>query len=336
MKHGLKSIGWGFVVGMVAACACTMPAARAADLPGPDGNYDYAAFDQGTGHLYIARATSVTDYDLKGGKAAVSIGQIQHGHAVLPLKGSTDLLVTSGDDDTVRFIDRTDGHETGRVAVGRKPDGAVIDERHGRAFVINAKGGTVSVIDLASRKVTTTVTLKPGLEFPALGHDGTLYVNNEDTNEIETVNTTAMAAGPAIALGGCAKPSGLAYDEASDRLIAACANGTAAIASAGRKTLEGLVTIGSKPDAVILDAVRRRAYIPCGASGELDQISLAGPGLPGVVKRIPTETGARTGALDARTGTLYLPAARFMPPAPGQAHGTMIAGTFHVLVVHAS
>ncbi|GAA4475897.1 MULTISPECIES: YncE family protein [Gluconacetobacter] len=335
MKRGLKSIGWGFVAGMVAACACAAPAARAGDLPGPDGNYDYAAFDRGTGHLYVARATSVTDYDLKNGKAAVSIGQIQHGHAVLPLKGRTDLLVTSGDDDTVRFIDRTDGHETGRVAVGRKPDGAVIDERHGRAFVMNAKGGTVSVIDLASREVTATVTLKPGLEFPALGQDGTLYVNNEDANEIETVDTAAMAAGPAIALGACAGPSGLAYDKASDRLIAACANGKAAIVSAGRKTLEGLVAIGGGPDAVILDAMRRRAYIPCGASGELDQISLAGAGVPGGVKRIPTETGARTGALDARTGTLYLPAARFSPPAPGQAHGAMIPGSFHVLVVRA-
>lgn len=301
------------------------------NLPGPDGRYDYASFDEATGHLYVARATSVTDYDINNASAPKSIGHIAHGHAVLFLPHSSDLLVTSGEDSTVRFIDRNTGHQTGQITVGTDPDGAVIDTDHDIAYVMNAKSGTVSVIDLSARKVVKTIALKPGLEFPALGKNGTLFVNNEDENEIETIDTRQLTAGSSIALADCSGPSGLAYDAVSDHLISACANGKAALVSAGNRKVIGLLDIGAKPDAVILDAHRRRAYIPCGGNGELDEISLVST--PAVTKRIPTEFGARTGALDGQNGTLYLPTARYLQTA-GEKHPPMVAGSFHVLVVN--
>ncbi|KXV66547.1 hypothetical protein AD949_02215 [Acetobacter orleanensis] len=300
-------------------------------LPGPDGRYDYATFDETTAHLYIARGSSITDYNTKNASAPISLGQIAHGHAVLSLPRSSDLLVTSGDDSTVRFLDKKSGHQTGQISVGVDPDGAAIDADRNIAYVMNAKGGTVSVIDLASRKVMATIVLKPGLEFPALGKNGILFVNNENMNEIEIVDTREMRVEEAIALSGCTGPSGLAYDAASDRLISACANGKAAIISAGNRKQLGLLDIGTKPDAVILDAQRRRAYIPCGGNGELDEISLAS--VPAVLKRIPTEIGTRTGAMDSRTGELYLPSARFVQ-APGIKHPPMIPGSFHVLIIN--
>lgn len=299
-------------------------------LPGPDGRYDYATFDNVTEHLYVARGTSITDYDMKNAVLPRSIGKIAHGHAVLSLPHSSDLLVTSGEDSTVRFIDRKTGHQTGQIKVDTDPDGAIVDTDHDISYVMNAKSGTVSVINLKSRKVIKTIALKPGLEFPALGKNGVLFVNNEDENEVETIDTRQMKAGKSITLAGCTGPSGLAYDAPSDQLISACANGKVAIISAGSRKLLGLLDIGSKPDAVILDVQRRRAYIPCGGNGELDEVSLSQ--VPVVTKRIHTEVGARTGALNDQTGTLYLPSARYIQTA-SEKHPPMIPGSFHVLVV---
>ena len=181
-------------------------------------------------------------------------------------------------------------------------------------------------------KVTKTITVKPALEYAAFGSDGTLFINNEDANEIDTVNVARGVVGKTIALPGCKAPTGLGFDKAHSRLIASCANGKAAIVDTRKRQLTALVDIGSGPDAVIMDEARGLAFIPCGKDGVLDILSLVGGTVThvGVVK---TEVGARTGALDPKTGSIYLPTAKFGPPAAAGGRPAMLPGSFHVLVV---
>ena len=94
-----------------------------------------------------------------------------------------------------------------------------------------------------------------------------------------------------------------------------------------------MLAIGMGPDAVILDAARRFAFIPCGKDGTLTQVALDGPGGPAVLAAIKTEVGARTGAVDPTTGNLYLPTAKFNPPIAPATRPSPIPGTFHVVVV---
>lgn len=321
------------------ALAALPGATAAADAPrysvartiaGPDGPWDYARTDEDGTHLYIARGSSVTKVDLAS-ETVSSIGSVQRGHAVVPLPDGR-LLVTSGTDGTVRLLDPVSGTQIASIAVGKKPDAAILDAAKTHAYVMNANSGTVSVIDLASAQVTKTITVKPALEYAAFGADGTLFINNEDANEIETVDVARGVAGRAIALPGCSGPTGLAYDRGYNRLIAACANGKAAIVDAGARTITTLIPIGAGPDAVILDDVRHLAFLPGGADGVLDILSLAGATVRHV-GAIKTEVGARTGALDPRTGTLYLPSARLgaVPAAGGRP--AMVPGTFHIVVV---
>jgi DNA-binding beta-propeller fold protein YncE len=306
--------------------------AVASPIAGPDGSFDYASVDPATGQLYVARGENATVVDLAHPESVRSIGTIAHGHAVVPIPDLGLLLVTSGHDDSVRLLDPTDGREVAKIAVGTDPDGAFYDAAAHRAVVMNAKAGTVSVIDVASAKVLRTLTLKAGLEFGALGRDGVLFVNNENTNEIETANLDTGVAGASIALTGCVSPSGLAYDARNNVLISACANGKAAVVDAGTRREVALLDIGKGPDAVILDAARRLAFIPCGKSGTLTVLSLAS-GHVAVTGTVTTETGAKTGALDPRDGALYLPTARFGPPATPGARGVAIPGTFHIVTV---
>ena len=72
-----------------------------------------------------------------------------------------------------------------------------------------------------------------------------------------------------MTLPGCEGPSGLAYDARSHWLISACANGKAAVIDATTRHEIALLDIGMGPDAVILDADRRLAFVPCGKSGTL-------------------------------------------------------------------
>ncbi|MDR3401964.1 MAG: YncE family protein, partial [Chthoniobacter sp.] len=311
--------------------AATVPVYTvAASMSAPDGSWDYAQADDSGSHVYIARSNGVTIIDLANGSVS-SLGGVQHGHAVVPLPDGR-LLVTSGADATVRLFDLSSGSQTASIAVGKDPDAAILDGTRTHAYVMNAESGTVSVIDLATAKVTKTIPVKPALEYAAFASDGTLFINNEDAGEIDTVNVAAGVAGKAIALPGCKAPTGLAYDKTGNRLIAACANGKAAIVDAGKRTLTTLIDIGNGPDAVLLDEARGLAFIPCGKAGVLEILSLSGENVSHVAT-VKTEVGARTGALDPKTGAIYLPTAKFGPPAKPGGRPTLLPGSFHILIV---
>ena len=316
-----------------AAAATPTPAYRLAGaIAGPEaGGWDYASVDPAAHRLYVARAKSVTVVGTAGDAAATSIGSIAHGHAVAAIPGHR-LLVTSGDDASARILDAAGGRELAHIAVGKKPDAAIVSADGKTGFVMNADDGTVSVIDLTAMKVVKTITAKPALEYAALTPHGTLFVNDEDANELEVIDVARGAAGKAVAMPGCEAPSGLAYDAKTGHLIAACANGKAAIVDARRKTFVGLVDIGLGPDAVILDAARRLAFVPCGKDGVLDILSLDGPHVKRI-GRVTTALGARTGALDPATGAIYLPTASFDPPVKPGGRPVAKPGTFRILVV---
>jgi YVTN family beta-propeller protein len=319
----------------VPAAADTVPAPAyhvAESIVGPDGGWDYARVDSATRQLYVARGDAVTKVDLASGKAS-SFGELQRGHAVVPLAHGR-LLVTSGKDATVRFFD-TKGTQLASVPVGKKPDAAILDASGSRAFVMNSDSGSVSVIDTAAMRVTATIPVKPALEYAAL-RGNTLFVNDEDLGEIETVDVARGTMGKPIALTGCEGPTGLGYDARRGRLIAACANGKAAVVDAPAGKLLALVDIGRGPDAVIMDEARGLAFIPCGQDGVLDILSLTSPGKVTRIGRVQTEVGARTGAIDPTTGAIYLPTAKLGSPTTSGGRPVPLPGTFHVLVVRPS
>ena len=128
----------------------------------------------------------------------------------------------------------------------------------------------------------------------------------------------------------------MAYDRATSRAISSCANGKAAVVDAQRRRLVKLIDIGRGPDAVILDKDRRLAFIPCGRDGVLEILMLDGPEGVRRVATVETEVGARTGALDPRTGAIYLPTARFGPPSAEGKRAQALPGTFHILIVRPS
>ncbi len=312
----------------VTAATIAGDAPRSIAVPG-DGGWDYARVDEKADCLYIAHGDTVAVIDLASGRALKPLGPVARAHAVVPLSNG-EVAVTSGDDDSVRFFDPASGRQMASVGVGRKPDAAIVDPANGHLLTMDAKSGVVSDIDVGTHQVVRTIKVAAGLEYPAVV-GRILFVNNEDRGEMDVVDLARGIAEAPIALPGCEEPSGLGLDAPHHRLIAACANGIAAVVDVPSRRMVQRVTVGRGPDAVIIDGLRSLALLPAGKDGMLDVLSTAGASV--IRKRaIRTEVGARTGALDARTGMVWLPVARTLPPV-GKARPLPVPGTFHVLGV---
>ena len=170
-----------------------------------------------------------------------------------------------------------------------------------------------------------------GLEFPALDGRGHLFVNVEDRNEIAEVDLASRKVVKRIALTGCDGPTGLAY-VSPGILVSACANGVAKLVRAATGESSARSRSARGPTAPSPIPARHRAYIPSGGDGTLTVLDTSGA-LPRVARQVPTQTGARTGTVDPATGRVYLPTARFEPPAaPGQ-RPRAVPGSFEVLVI---
>lgn len=112
-------------------------------------------------------------------------------------------------------------------------------------------------------------------------------------------------------LPGCEEPTGLAYDPKYGLIISACSNGVADFLHAKTGALAAQADIGKGCDAVLLDAPRGFVYFPAGDSGTLSIAALQGPRDIRLVQVLRTAPGVRLGAIDPKTGILYLPAVNY-------------------------
>ena len=90
--------------------------------------------------------------------------------------------------------------------------------------------------------------------------------------------------------------------------------------------------IGKGPDGVLLDAARRRAFIPA-ADGTLSVLALRARDDIALVGAVKTTAGAKTGAVDPSTGNIYLPSVELQPPEKEGARPKPVPGSFTILVV---
>lgn len=316
-----------------AGCAFAAPAYKASgSVAGPDGGWDYATFDPALRRFYVSHADTVFAIDVDSGKVIAKLGDAPHGHKVVPLDGGKVLAVTVGGDNSLRFIDANSGATLASVPTAAGPDSATFDPASGLVLVAAHKGGSVDLIDPRSRKNVGSITVGGALEEVVADGTGRAFVAIEDKNEVVELDLKAKTVAKRLKIEGCDGPTGMVYAPDAHALVAAC-DGKAAVIDAQTLKLEKLLAIGKGPDAALYDPARRAVIIPCGQSGVIAVIAAGAPGKLAVVGTYPTEKGARTGALDPKTGNVYLPAARYLPPPPGKTRGSMEPGSFHILVM---
>ena len=303
-----------------------------ARIPGADGSWDYASVDPVRGRLYVARADAVMAVDLATGKVTDHLAPAQRSHEVLPIDKGATLVETDGTSGTTRFLDAATGAQIAQVATGKKPDYAYQDATTGLIVVMNPGSNAVVLIDPATHAIVRTITVAGGLEAGDSDGKGHAFINLEESNALAEVDQVAGTLMRTIPLTGCDGPTGLAMLSGGTRVMSACANGVATVVDAASGKLVQTLPVGKGPDAVIADPTRNLVFVPAGRDGNLTAISTADPAHYAVVATIPTQVGARTGALDPRTGRIYLPAASYLPAAAGQRPQAK-PGSFVVVVV---
>jgi hypothetical protein len=302
-------------------------------IPAADGSWDFATVDAPRGKLYVARGNAIMAVDLATRKVTDRLADAHRGHQVLILEAGRTVFETDGETGLGRFVSAADGTVLAEVATGAKPDAAFLDPHTGLIAVMNAGDGTIALLDPAKRRLAGKITVGGGLEYGVADGKGGAFVNIEDANAIARVDLISRNRTNTIALPGCEGPTGLALVANGRRLIAACANEAALVVDTGDGHVVARLPIGRGPDAVLVDEARQRAFIPCGGSGTLVVLAIGDMDHVHVAGIIPTQVGAKTGAIDPRDGRIYLPSATFAPAEPGARHGKPIPGSFAILVL---
>jgi DNA-binding beta-propeller fold protein YncE len=302
-------------------------------IPGPDGGWDYATIDADARRLYLGRDPGVLTMDLETRKInPVAVpGEGVHGATLV---GDTGLVVaTNGDKNTVTVFEARTNKVLGTVRVGNSPDASVYDPSTKLVAVMNHRGGTVSLVDASKRVVIKTIPVGGELEAGAASGDGQVFVNVANKHEVAVLDLAGGKVVRRILMKGCEDPSGIAFDAQDGLLASVCGNGVTKILHAADGTEVATLKTGLGSDGLIFDESRKLLFVPAGKAGTLTVVALSGDKAPKVLQTVTTAPSARLGALDAKTGRLYLPSAKLGPPVPPDPWPSVVPGTFVFLVV---
>jgi DNA-binding beta-propeller fold protein YncE len=301
-------------------------------IPGPDGGWDLASFDPFRRRVYITHGSSVMTIDADTGAANPAFAAGDHLHAVAVVPGSDVIVTTNSGDDTARILSAADGKPLGSVPVAKDADGAAYDPSSGTVVVISGDGGALTLVDPKAMKAVGSVDLGTQAEFGAADGKGNFFVNLAAKNQVARVDLPTRKVTATYDLSDCARPTGIAY-VTGDRLVVDCGDGGINILDASSGHVIASFRTGGFPDAVLYDDRRQLAFVPSALGGSLTVIALSGPKNNTVIDTVPTQLGARTGAVDPKSGRIYLPTAEYVLPVPPGQRPTTKPGTFNVLVL---
>jgi DNA-binding beta-propeller fold protein YncE len=296
------------------------------EIAGPDGSWDYLSFDPNHRRLYVGRADGIMAIDVDTGRVTPRLVDAQRTHVAVPVNHGDALVVTSAAAGGALIADALTGKVSATIKTGSKPDGAFLEPSSGLAWVMDNAGGGVAVIDPRAGVKVATIAVAGALESAAADGAGKVFINVEDHNEVVVIDVKSRQPVAHYPLAGCDGPNGLAYGEG--RLVAACANHVAKVLDAKNGKDIATLPIGPRSDTALYDPARKVVYIPTAGDAKLTLIS---PSEAKVVGVVATHTGARSQALDSKTGTLFLPAADYAPPAQPGGRSPVVPGTFRIL-----
>jgi len=304
---------------------------------GGDGGWDYLTVDPSAHILYIARGPRIQVVDLKSGKLVGEITGFRSTHGLVVVTSGKVGYVSDGQGNAVRRVDLSTLKITASIDAGQNPDGIVYEPKTKRIIAFNGRSKDATVIDTATNKVVATITLGGKPEFPQTDGKGTVWVNVEDTNLIKRIDVATATVTAAWSLDPCDGPSGLAFDGVHRRLFSVCGNQKMAVSDADAGKLVTTLDIGNRPDAATYDALRGVVFSSNG-EGNLSIYSQQSADSYTLLQTLPTQASARTSALDASTGNIYLVAATFGPRPPSTPENpkpkpAMVSGSFVVLEV---
>ena len=286
------------------AMAADYTITKTVPIGAPD-RWDYVVLDPSGTHAYVAHGDRVTVVDTAAGTVSgtLAVGGATHGIAVLPdgSKGYAD----DGKAGTVAVFDPRTLKIAKTIKAEPDADGIVYDAKTGHVLVITGDSGKVVVIDPKTDTVLAEIDGGGPLEFGVSDGKGTFFVDGEEKNEIVRMDLGTNKATAHWPLTGCKTPHGLSMDRAHRRLFASCGNGVMDVVNADSGAVVATLSIGQGSDFDGFDDKRQMAF-SSNRDGTLSRIAEHSPDTFATLPAIQTKIGARTMALDPKTGRVYL------------------------------
>ncbi|MGB7130146.1 MAG: YncE family protein [Candidatus Sulfotelmatobacter sp.] len=305
---------------------------------GGEGGWDYLLADSAARRLYISRATHVIVLDLDSLKPVGDIADTPgvHGIALAPELGRG--FTSNGREGTVSIFDLKTLATSSKVKVGENPDSILYDPVTKRVFTFNGRSHDSTAIDAAKGTVLGTIKLDGKPEFSVSDGKGEIFVNIEDKSELTAIDAKKLAVKTSWPLAPCESPTGLSMDKKNRRLFVGCDNKMMAVVDADTGKVLATPAIGEGVDATRFDEGTGLAFASCGEEGVLTVVREESPDKFVVAENVPTQQGARTMALDAKTHNIYTVTAKFGPPPAPTADNphprrSIVPDTFVVLVL---
>ena len=318
-------------------------------IPGDTG-WDYVTADSQARRLYVPHGTEVVVLDLTTYRIAGKIEGLKgvHGVALAPEFGHG--FISATDPGSITMFDLKTLAVLNKERVGDDPNGVIYDPLTKRVFSADRGSKRLTAIDGKTGKIAGSVEDLGGrTEHLASDEAGHVFLNMQDVGKLHKIDAKNMKVLETWQIAPpCGQPSSMDIDRAHNRIFIGCRGGgpsqppaptVLAVVDGSNGKVVATQPIGGGVDALEFDAKTGLIYVSTGAGdGALSIFHEDAPDKYSLMQTVRTMPGARTMALDHKTGKVYLPVAQ-MGPAPEptadnpRPRPRMVPGTFSVLVV---
>jgi len=305
---------------------------------GGEGGWDYVYVDSAARRVYISHGTHTVVMDADTYTVVGDIPDTQGVHGIAIASDLGRGFTSNGRSNDVTIFDLKTFKAIGNVKTDVNPDAILYEPVTKRVFTFNGGsrngggGKNATAINAADGTVLGTIDLRGKPEFSAADGKGSVYANNEDSSEIHHIDAATLKELHHWPLAPCKSPSGLAMDVKNRRTFSVCDEKVMAVVNVDSGKVVATPAICEGPDAAGFDPATAYVFASCG-DGNLTVIHEDSPDKYTVVENVPTKRSARTMGLDLKTHNIFLPAADFDPPAPGERRGKMKPDSFVIVVV---
>lgn len=308
-------------------------------IPG-DGGWDYVAADTSARRLYVSHDTEIVVLDLDSNAIVgkISGGPNMHGAAIASEFGRGYISVSNP--GSIVIFDLKTLAKIGEVRVGDDPNGIIYDPYTQRIFSADRGSKRLTAIDAKNGAIAGTIEGLGGrTEHLAADGAGHVFLNMQDRNTMLKLDVRQFKVLETWPLTPCEAPSSMDMDRAHARIFVGCRGaGMFAVVDASSGEVVYSHAIGGGVDAAEFDPKTKLIYLSTGADGALWIFREKSPDDYELVESAPTQVGARTMAVDRKTGKVYVSVAGLGPrpePSPEnpRPRAPVIPGTFTILVL---
>jgi DNA-binding beta-propeller fold protein YncE len=318
-------------------------------IPGDTG-WDYITADSEAHRLYVPHGNEVVVLDLATYRIVGNITDLKGVHGVALAREFGHGFISATDPGSVTMFDLKTLAVLNKERVGDDPNGIIYDPFTKRIFSADRGSQRLTAIDAKTGKVAGAVDNLGGrTEHLASDEAGHLFLNMQDVGKLHKIDAQNLKVLETWSISPpCAQPSSMDIDRAHNRVFIGCRGGgpsqpptspVLAVVDASNGKVVATQPIGAGVDALEFDAKTGLVYVSTGGGdGALSIFHEDGPDRYSLVQTVRTLPGARTMALNHKTGRVYLPVADFGPapqPTPDnpRPRPRIVPGTFSVLVV---